>query len=147
MTSKYSKFAPIVLALSAALLTPLASAESPTHSDSSSMQNKRQNMPSMPGSGMDMKAIMKDNNEMMSSMEMTGNTDIDFAMMMRGHHQGAIKMAESELRDGKEPKMRKMAKEIIVAQKKEIAQFNLFLAKHGHSADHPHSRAADPMHK
>ena len=84
---------------------------------------------------MDMKAMMKDGQEKMSSMKMTGNSDIDFAMMMRMHHQGAIDMAEAELRDGKAPQMRKMAERIIVAQKKEIAQLDAFLAKQGHPTD------------
>ena len=83
--------------------------------------------------GHDMKAMMKDNNEKMNAMPMTGKADIDFAMMMRVHHQGAIQMAEMELKDGKEPEMRKMAQNIIAAQKKEIAQLEKFLAKHGHA--------------
>ena len=90
---------------------------------------------SMPAGKMDMKAMMKENNGMMSSMKMTGNPDVDFAMMMRVHHQGAIQMAEAQLRDGKEPQMRTMATEIIAAQKKEIAQLDQFLAKHGHGVD------------
>ena len=31
--------------------------------------------------------------------------------------------------------MRKMAKAIVTAQKKEIMQFDAYLAKHGHAAD------------
>ena len=81
--------------------------------------------------GMDMKGMMKDNNDKMSSMKMTGNVDVDFAMMMRIHHQGAIDMAEAELRDGKDRQMKKLAKSIIAAQKKEIATFDKFLAKQG----------------
>ena len=85
--------------------------------------------------GMDMQSMMKDNNDKMSSIQMTGNSDIDFAMMMRIHHQGAIDMAQAELRDGKTPEMRKMAKDIIAAQKKEIAQLDRFLAKNGRPVD------------
>ena len=81
--------------------------------------------------GMDMQAMMKDNSDKMASMKMTGNADVDFAMMMRVHHQGAIKMAEAELREGKNAQMRKMAKDMIAAQKNEIAQFEKFLAKKG----------------
>ena len=80
--------------------------------------------------GMDMKGMMKDHNDKMSSMKMTSNADVDFAMMMRVHHQGAIDMAEANLRDGKDPQLKKMAKGIITAQKKEIATFDKFLAKH-----------------
>ena len=81
--------------------------------------------------GMDMKGMMKDNNDKMSSMKMTGNTDVDFAMMMRIHHLGAVDMAQAELRDGKDPLMKKMAQAIIAAQKKDIAIFDKFLAKKG----------------
>jgi len=83
----------------------------------------------MPGGGMDMKAMMKDMSDKMSSMQATGNPDIDFALMMRVHHQGAIDMAQAELKSGKDPQMRKMATSIISAQKKEIAQIDKFLAK------------------
>lgn len=82
---------------------------------------------------MDKKPMMADMHEKMSAMKMTGKPDIDFALAMRIHHQGAIKMAEVELQDGKEPQMRSMAKAIIKAQKKEIAQLDRFLAKHGHA--------------
>ena len=87
----------------------------------------------MAAGGMDMKSMMKANNEQMAAMAMTGKPDVDFAMMMRIHHQGAIDMAQAELKDGKNPEMRKLATEIIAAQKKEIAQFDRFLKKQGHS--------------
>jgi uncharacterized protein (DUF305 family) len=86
---------------------------------------------SMPAGKMDMKSMMKENNEKMSAMAMTGNPDVDFAQMMRIHHQGAIDMAQGELRDGKDPQLLKMAKEIISAQKKEIAVLDAFLARSG----------------
>ena len=70
---------------------------------------------SMPAGKMDMKSMMKENNEKMSSMAMTGNPDVDFAQMMRIHHQGAIDMAQGQLRDGKDPQLLKMAKEIMDA--------------------------------
>ena len=88
----------------------------------------------MPSKDMNMKSMMKDMDGKMPSMPMSGNADVDFAMMMRVHHQGAIDMANAELSSGKDPQMKKMAKAIIAAQKKEIAQFDGFLAKHGHAA-------------
>ena len=81
-----------------------------------------------------MQAMMKDNNHKMTGMKTTGNADADFAMMMRMHHQGAIDMAEAQLRSGKDPEMLKMAKKIIADQKKEIAQFDKYLAKHPHES-------------
>lgn len=77
----------------------------------------------------DMKASMMMGMEEMQKMPMTGNTDKDFAMMMKIHHQQALNMAEMELKDGKSSEMKAMAKQIIAAQKKEIAQFDKWLAK------------------
>lgn len=82
-------------------------------------------------SGSDMASSMDHMNSTMSAMKSTGNPDIDFAMMMRIHHQGAITMAETELKNGKDSQMKKMAKAIIAAQKKEIATFDKFLASKG----------------
>ena len=77
-----------------------------------------------------MKKSMESMHQQMGSMQMTGDADHDFAMMMRMHHQGAIKMAEAELANGKDAQMRKMAKHIIEAQRKEIAQLDRWLKKH-----------------
>ena len=85
----------------------------------------------MPAGKMDMKSMMKENNDKMASVPMSGNPDVDFAQMMRIHHQGAIDMAQTLLRDGKDPQMLKMAKNIISAQKKEIAELEAFLARSG----------------
>ena len=77
----------------------------------------------------DMKASMMMGMDGMQKMTMSGDTDKDFAMMMKMHHQQALNMAEMELASGKSPEMKAMAKQIIVAQKKEIAQFDKWLAK------------------
>jgi len=122
---------PAVFALAAALLAPAAVQAQPAKMASEMPMSTTK---PMPAAGMDMKAMMKDMNEKMASMPMTGKPDIDFAMMMRIHHEGAIQMADAQLRDGKEPQMRKMAKDIVSAQKKEIAQLDKFLATHGHAA-------------
>ena len=71
---------------------------------------------------------MKSGMEGMQAMKPTGNVDKDFAMMMKMHHQQALDMAEIELRNGKSQEMRDMAQSIITAQKKEIAQFDKWLA-------------------
>ncbi len=90
---------------------------------------------STPSGAMDMKAMMKENNDKMAAMSMTGKPDVDFAMMMRIHHQGAIQMSEAQLKSGKDAEMKKMARKIIADQKKEIAQIDRFLAKQGHPVD------------
>ena len=97
-------------------------------------------MPAMPGMpkadmakgmmGSDgMKQSMMMGMDGMQKMQMTGDTDKDFAMMMKMHHQQAVDMAQIELKDGKSPAMKKMAMQIIAAQKKEIAMFDKWLAK------------------
>ena len=85
----------------------------------------------MPAGKMDMKSMMKENNDKMASVKTSGNPDVDFAQMMRIHHQGAIDMAQSQLRDGKDPQLLRMAQDIISAQKKEIAVLDAFLVRNG----------------
>ena len=82
----------------------------------------------MAGPG-DMKQSMMMGMESMQKMTMSGDADKDFAMMMKIHHQGAIDMAQMELSQGKSSEMKATARKIIAAQKKEIAQFDKWLAK------------------
>ena len=111
---------------------------------SASAQTKPQTAPAMPNSAnmpvgqvqtgaagsADMKASMMKGMDGMQKMPLSGDTDKDFAMMMKLHHQQALNMAEMELAHGKSPEMKSMAKQIVVAQKREIAQFDKWLAKH-----------------
>jgi len=73
-----------------------------------------------------MHTMMKD----MGMMTPTGDPDNDFAMMMKMHHQGAINMANEELKNGKDTEMLNTAKSIIATQQAEIQQFTAFLAAH-----------------
>lgn len=72
---------------------------------------------------------MKAGMEGMQSMPSTGDTDKDFATMMKMHHQQALDMANMELEHGKSPELKKMARKIIAGQQKEIIQFDRWLAK------------------
>lgn len=81
------------------------------------------------GTSQDMQKSMMSGMDKMQKMPMSGNTDKDFAMMMKMHHQQGVEMAYMELKDGKSTAMKKMAKKIISAQNKEIAQFDQWLAK------------------
>ena len=69
--------------------------------------------------------------KMMNNMEIkpTGNIDRDFVAMMSPHHQGAIDMAISELRYGKNEQLRRLAQEIIVSQTQEIAAMKLAIGE------------------
>ena len=90
---------------------------------------KHSTMPGMAGGG-DMRESMKGMMKNMETMKMSGDADKDFAMMMKMHHQGAIDMAQMELKSGKDSRMRAMAKKIIAAQQKEIKTFDEWLGKH-----------------
>jgi uncharacterized protein (DUF305 family) len=59
----------------------------------------------------------------------SGDVDRDFVAMMTPHHQGAIEMAQAELRYGHNERLRRMAQEIIVTQQQEIAAMRLALGQ------------------
>ena len=125
-----------LVALATSCLMPLANAQTgPAMGMEKGDMKGDMNKPMVmdKGMGMDMKPMMMDMQGKMSSIKSSGNMDVDFAMLMRVHHQSAITMAEAELQNGKDPQMRVMAKDIIYAQKKEIAMFDKFLAKRSES--------------
>jgi DUF305 family protein family protein len=55
----------------------------------------------------------------------SGDVDRDFVDLMVPHHQGAIDMALSVLRHGRNAQIKRMAQEIIVTQQQEIATMRL----------------------
>jgi uncharacterized protein (DUF305 family) len=79
------------------------------------------------------KAFMESMQTMMKDMNVkpTGDADKDFVDMMLPHHQGAVAMAEVELRYGKDPMLRELATSIVAAQEKEIGMMKAWQAKHG----------------
>ncbi|MEC5214335.1 uncharacterized protein (DUF305 family) [Polaromonas sp. CG_9.5] len=78
-------------------------------------------------------AFQQGSEKMMKNMDQpyTGNADKDFVAHMIPHHAGAVEMAQVELKYGKDPEMRKLARDIIKAQKTEIAFMKKWQAKHG----------------
>jgi uncharacterized protein (DUF305 family) len=77
------------------------------------------------------KAFKAANDRMHTDMAIpfSGNADVDFVKGMLPHHQGAVDMAKIVLEHGKDPAVRKLAREIIKAQDKEIAFMKAWVAK------------------
>jgi uncharacterized protein (DUF305 family) len=69
--------------------------------------------------------------KMMTDMAVkpTSDVDRDFVAMMVPHHQGAIDMAQAELKYGQNPQLKTIAQEIIVDQMQEIALMRLALGE------------------
>ena len=63
----------------------------------------------------------------MTSVQPTGDNDVDFVRLMLPHHQAAIDMAKTQLGYGQDPQMRRLAQEIITDQQSEIEFMQLWL--------------------
>jgi len=61
-------------------------------------------------------------NKMMADMTIQpiGDVDRDFVAMMVPHHQGAVDMANAELKYGHNEQLRRLAREIVAKQQQEI---------------------------
>ena len=59
--------------------------------------------------------------------KLTGDADYDFAMMMKYHHDGAVRISNLELINGTDPGIKKIAEKIIVESKKDNALLDSFL--------------------
>ena len=87
-------------------------------------------------------ALMKNMETMhatMAAVKPFGNGDVDFAHLMLPHHQAAVDMARTELLYGRDPQMRRLAKEIITDQESEIQLMQLWL-------DRQRVHTKDPSH-
>ena len=76
-----------------------------------------------------MQGMNQMNQDMMAAAQYR-DPDVAFAAGMLPHHIGAVKMAEVELKYGKDPEMRKLAEDIINAQQAEIEQMQKWLKAH-----------------
>ncbi|GAA4310263.1 hypothetical protein GCM10023183_28020 [Nibribacter koreensis] len=74
--------------------------------------------------------LMHQNMSKMQEMEMTGDVDHDFAMMMAIHHQGAIAMSEEEVNNGTDPMLKEMANKTIASSKTDIQKLSSFTSNH-----------------
>lgn len=130
--NKFRKFAigsrvVCILAMAGSAILPLPAAAQSAPAMGNQVKTSAQGMSD---GGMKMRKSMNDMHLKMGNMKMSGDVDYDFIMMMRAHHAAALEMAQIEVDSGKDPAAIKAAKKIISAQKKEIAEFDAWLAKH-----------------
>lgn len=59
----------------------------------------------------------------------TGDVDVDFLRGMIAHHQGAVEMAEVQLKYGRDAQVKRLAQDIIRAQKIEIKWMQQWLSQ------------------
>jgi hypothetical protein len=94
-------------------------------------------------------SFLKENEAAMAKMmndmaaKPTGDIDRDFVAMMSPHHQGAIDMAVTELRYGKNEQLRRIAQEIIIDQMQEIEAMKLAIGQQV-TASAPAPTQSDP---
>ena len=80
-------------------------------------------------------SFMAENQAAMSKMMMdmavkpSGNVDADFTAMMIPHHQGAVDMAEAELHYGHNKKLRRIARNIVAGQRRQIGAMRAALGQ------------------
>ena len=77
-----------------------------------------------------MMAGMRSMQRSMDRAPVTGDPDRDFVSMMMPHHRGAIEMAKVELRYGRDPELRRLARDVVAAQQREIAEMDRWAASH-----------------
>lgn len=65
-----------------------------------------------------------------TSIDYTGDPDIDFLRGMIAHHEGALAMAKIAVEHGDARDVRNLAEEIIAAQETEIVRMKVMLARH-----------------
>jgi uncharacterized protein (DUF305 family) len=81
-------------------------ADRPDHSDEHSFLSEN---------AASMKKMMAD-----MTVKPSGDVDRDFVEMMVPHHQGAVDMAQTELKYGHNAQLRQLARQIVEAQRREI---------------------------
>lgn len=79
------------------------------------------------GGGFDsvMASAMARMDSAMAKAPMRGRPDRDFISMMIPHHQGAIDMAKAEVMYGHDPRLIRLAQEIVITQQSEIQVMRL----------------------
>jgi uncharacterized protein (DUF305 family) len=132
-TMKNNRYAFRALCLSSGIVAALAAAPVCAQQPAS-MPGMHMPASADTGSSASTQAFKDADEKMMQEMEAppyTGDADKDFVAHMIPHHQGAVAMAQVELKYGKDPEIKRLARNIIKAQHDEISFMQRWQAKHG----------------
>jgi uncharacterized protein (DUF305 family) len=101
--------------------------------DPAMMQQMMTDMMSSPSDAASTREFKEAQMAMMLDMRagFTGDPDVDFRTRMIPHHQAAIDMAKIALKHAKNEDTKRLARMIIEAQEKEIAEMREWLKKRG----------------
>jgi uncharacterized protein (DUF305 family) len=81
--------------------------------------------------------VMYQHRMQMQNHSMTGDPDYDFATMMSTHHKGGISMANIEISDGTDARIRNLAEEIKVSELRDTDILKEFLNAHKNTDTNP----------
>lgn len=115
--------------------TPTSIDSTSLHTDTSSLHNdtsmaSSSDMQSTTQAGSGLMKAMSDMMTKMKAVPMSGDFDADFANMMIEHHQGALDMAQVEVSQGANEKMKAMAQKILIKQKEEQEMLRSFVTNY-----------------
>jgi uncharacterized protein (DUF305 family) len=116
------------LAAVLAVLAPVAAVAQMPSGQTQGMRMGQSTAPDTPATAAYKAAMAKMDQDM--AVPYTGDADKDFVAGMIPHHQGAIGMAEVELKYGRDPALKKLARDIVAAQREEIAFMEKWQAKY-----------------
>jgi uncharacterized protein (DUF305 family) len=115
---------PIALTVVAAALVSIGTSRVPALAQQAPGQTVSAEAPFLAENDAAMDKMMKN-----MTIKPSGDVDRDFVAMMVPHHQGAIDMAEALLPYGHNPKLLRIAQEIVVEQLQEIAAMRLAIGE------------------